>query len=130
MDMDEPLIIAPLNLTVDAYELASIIRSLCTSIYNETYWSISPNHPWRKMRFEAAKRIINDATQAYVKAMMVINELADEHPDLVAESFFEAYNIPQEVWDVIDTVVDAASWEQVPVHRHGNCKACDELRKY
>jgi hypothetical protein len=74
---------------------------------------------------EDEQTIINGAAQAYAKALM----LARDHPQVFLPEFLKIMDLSDEAWSLIDLFTAAATWDDVPAHRHHplSCKLCEEL---
>jgi len=111
-----------LNLTAD--ELCSVVQGLRASICSRLWWMMSPSHPIRTCEFDDEMKVLDDMTQAYSRAMMLAKE-----SEAIVDEFKEYFMLSEHVWSMLDVIAKAATWDEVPVHKHSplTCPLCEEL---
>lgn len=116
------------SLTLRPEELAATVEALYDALMRRMKWTLHRDvrmtpDGWGDLAFETAQEIINQLSASLAKAMMVLREYGDLHPE-----FEEMFTPSQDVWDLIAQVTLAGAWEEAPVHpRHSSCDVCRRL---
>lgn len=115
-----------LNIGLTAGEVASLIEATVDSIYKRLQWSIRPDSNWRDLELGYAQQMLGDMEQAHGKLYLNFRELGQVH-----DAFEDAFTFSDEVYELIDNVLDASSWEEIEPHDHApaTCKVCRELQR-
>jgi hypothetical protein len=120
----------PLNL--EPAQLAGVIEAVHDAILRRVRWSTveaSQYQTWRRLDIETVQVVIGNLKGAYAEALMVYQE-ADF---MKSPEFATTFMLPDEVWDLLDTILHAESWEEVPTHPiHSiadNCPVCGAISK-
>ena len=106
-------------------ELTGAIQALRATICQRVNWMLSPQHPIRGEEFAEQNDTLHDMVNAYGALMLE----ARKSPH-VADEFKEYFNLSQALYEMIDTLYWAKSWDEVPVHQHKSifgCELCEEL---
>lgn len=104
-----------------ANEASLLIAAVHDALLRSIRWSIGPEGSWRSVPLEDAQNYIQTFAVLHSKIWMVLKDY--EEPE---HSFEKAFMIPDIVWDVVDGITTATSWDQVDKHLHSPtlCKAC------
>lgn len=112
----------PTIIEFEPAELVAIVDGLRAEIAKRAFWMISPSHPVRSWDLEDELALLTPMIQAYSKVMMVARDVPG-----MSEKFKQGFWFSQPVWDLLDKIESATSWEKVPVHGHKSCPVCKEL---
>lgn len=111
------------NVTPD--ELAATVEALYESVIRRIKWCVDPTSPeWEALEWEHALECVTGSVQAYTKTLMAMREVENVSPE-----FLEIMQFPDSMWDLINKVTLAESWDDVPTHWHRkpdrSCEICD-----
>ncbi len=124
--MDSIAINSELELTLTGSEVATLIEASMDALYKRLYWSVTIGHRWRDIDLGYAAKMIEDLQLAHTKLYLSFRELGHLH-----DEFDEAFTVPDDVYELIDQIEKAASWDDIPTHRHNRslCKLCKTLTR-
>jgi hypothetical protein len=114
-----------MNIELTPHELCGAIQALRATICQRVNWMLSPQHPIRGEDFGDQNDALHDMVNAYGALMLS----ARRSPE-IAEEFREYFNLSQALYEMIDTLYWASSWDDVPTHQHKSilsCELCEEL---
>jgi hypothetical protein len=111
------------ELILTPYELAATVEALHDTLLRRLKWTIYPGHThWQKLDWDVAHDVIDQLGQAYTKAMMTFRTM--DVPQGVADEFFPTFALSDEIWDLLNDVSMAQSWEEAPSHSRHDPKEC------
>lgn len=103
------------ELKLEPNELTAVIEALHDGILRRLRWT-TIDHPqykvWRTLEIETVQIVIDNFVSSYGKALMVYRE-ADFTK---SPTFNDKFMLPDEVWDLLNGITIATSWDDVPVH--------------
>ncbi len=109
------------NVTPD--ELAATVEALFEALVRRVMWCVRPDQQeWAELEWKWAQEALTDTVQAYTKALMTFKDLDNIHP-----KFVPSVTLPDEMWDLVNEVTLASSWEEVPTHPkhpYDECPIC------
>lgn len=110
------------NIELTDNELTATIEALYDAIMLRVKWTVMPRYKqWRHLDYEVAQASINLLTAAYAKTTMALLDVRDQvHP-----SFLPMFQIPDDVWELLNGITKAASWDAAPIHQAHDVKKCD-----
>jgi hypothetical protein len=117
-------ITAELELTLTGGEVATLIEASHDALYKRLQWTVREGSNWRDLDILYAGQMVTDLVQAHTKLYLAFRELGHLH-----DEFEKAFMITDDVYELIDTITDANSWDQVPTHRHAEslCQLCRKI---
>ena len=109
------------TIELSATEASLLIAAVHDALLRSVRWSIGPEGSWRSVALEEAQNYIQTFAVLHSKIWMILKDY--DEPE---SSFEETFMIPQIVWDVVDEITTATSWDQVERHLHSPtlCRAC------
>ena len=117
--------IASIEWSLSPYEMAATIEALHDAVLRRLKWTVQRERKhWSQLDWEVVTEVVNQAAQAYSKAVMTLRSLDDLH---VNPKFYEAFEIPTEGWDLINDIFLADSWDEAPVHDPCDCRLCFKM---
>lgn len=122
-DMFEP---RKLTIELSDYELAAVLETTHDGLIRRVKWATT--REWN-IDFDIAQASIAQLAGGYTRLMFTARDLPEEAFD---PNFFKAFNIPPDMWDLINQITYGTMWEDVPVHPHKPgvlgrppCSLCD-----
>lgn len=115
-----------LNMTFTDGEVGSLIEATVDSIYKRLQWSIRPDSNWRDLELGYAQQMLRNLERSYSKLYLTYRSLGTLH-----DAFVDAFTFSDEVYELIDDILDASSWEEIEAHDHEpiTCKVCREVQR-
>jgi hypothetical protein len=113
------------ELKLEPNELTAVIEGLHDGILRRLRWT-SIKHPqystWRTLDIETVQIVLDNFVSAYSKALMLYREAPFEK----SPTFNDKFMLPDEVWDLLNGVTVASSWDDVPTHdiHTKDCTVC------
>jgi hypothetical protein len=112
-------------------ELAGIIEALHDSVLRRLSWSTSQAIPnkWRELDLQLVQTVLDTMVAAYTKAVMTFREERGKKQGFATE-FEDSFSFPDEVWDLLDSITTATTWDEVTIHpaHLDNCTVCATIR--
>lgn len=114
-------ITAELQLTLTGGQVATLIEATVDALYKRLQWSVRMDSKWRELPIAYAAQMVRDLEQAHGRLYLAFRDLGHLH-----DQFEKAFIISDEVYDLIDMITDARSWDDVTEHRHSPslCSVC------
>ncbi len=105
-------------------EVSLLIETTTDALYQRVRWSIGHKGKWQTLPFDQVQMYLTALSTLHTKAWMVLRDFGD-----IDSAFTDAFMIPDIVWDLIDEITKATSWENTPSHLHSAtlCKTCRVL---
>lgn len=118
-----------IKLELEPQEVASIIEALHDGILRRLAWTTSTSQKqWRGLPILTVQLVMDSMLSSYAKAVMSFRETEDIQKD---ERFEGAFSFNEEVWDMLDQITKAKTWDDVELHpfhsEKGECAACDNI---
>ena len=115
------------DLTLAPEELAATVEALHDTLLRRLKWTVYPGHShWKSLDWQVAHDVLDQLVQAYTKAMMTFRSM--EVPQGIEPTFDDVFGLPVEIWELLNQVSLADSWEKAPVHtRSEDCKVCFKI---
>ena len=117
---------AELTVTLTGGEVASLIEGCQDALYKRLQWSVRPGSSWRDLPIAYAAQMVNDLVQAHTKLYLAFRDLGHLH-----DKFEETFTIPDHVYELIDLITQASSWDEIEPHLHAPslCKTCKVIHR-
>lgn len=106
-------------------ELVGAIQAIRMTICQRVNWMLSPHHPIRGEDFADQNDTLHNMVNAYGVLLLEARRSSAIHDD-----FKEYANLSDVLYEMIDTLYWAQSWDDVPTHQHKSilsCELCEEL---
>lgn len=119
-------ITAETSLTLTGGEIATLIEATVDALYKRLQWSVRRESVWRTLPIAYAGQMVRDLEQAHAKLYIAFREFGHLH-----DEFEKAFIIPDPVYDLIDSIKDATSWDEIEPHLHAPslCKVCKVIHR-
>jgi hypothetical protein len=107
-------------------ELAGIIEALHDGVLRRIRWTCYADHDfagWKGLDIGIVQTVMSAMQNAYVKSVMTYRDADYKNRG----SFEAAFLWPDEVFEILDEIMTAQSWDEVPkhpVHDPVSCKVC------
>ena len=115
------------SIDLSGEEASLLVETTLDALYRRVRWSIGHDGQWRSLDFEEVKMYISALYTLHMKGWMILRDTGE----VIAE-FEKAFMIPDDVWEVIDSITAAATWGDVPQHLHSPslCRVCRTLTQH
>lgn len=103
-----------LDLSLTPQELLSTVQALFHEIHDRMIWAMQEGHWYRQTPLEDAQTVLNAMVSAHQKALILVQELAEDDKIKLDADFMDTFTFPPEVWKVLDSMTLADTWQQIP----------------
>lgn len=102
------------DLSLSPKELVATVQALFHEIHDRMIWAMQEGHWYRQTPLEDAQIVLNSMVSAYQKALILVQEVAEDDRIELDADFMDTFTFPQEVWKVLDSMTLADTWQQIP----------------